>query len=198
VPLLAGWNADEGSFMAMRGMKAPQWKEFATKQFGDRADEFLKLYPGDTDEQALRSAVDFGSDQFIAFGTWKWLEAHRKTGGDSPVYRYHFELAALPSKYHPGTFAFHSDDIEYVFGTLDTRPGETVRDEDRKLSEAMMSYWTNFAKTGDPSGKGVPNWPKYDATDNSVLHLNSPITAGPDETRDRYLFLLKGIPPMRF
>ena len=43
----------------------------ATKLFKDRADEFLKLYPGDTDEQALRSAIDFGSDQFIAFGTWK-------------------------------------------------------------------------------------------------------------------------------
>ena len=197
IPLLAGWNADEGSFMAMRGMTAPQWKELAVKQFADRSEEFLKLYPGDTDEQALRSAVDFGSDQFIAFGTWKWLEAHRKTG-DAPVYRYHFELAALPSKYHPGTFAFHSDDIEYVFGTLDTRPGETVRAEDRQLSEAMMTYWTNFAKAGDPNGAGQPAWPKYDATDNSLIHLNSTITSAPDTTRDRYLFLLKGIPSMRF
>ncbi|HEY2468281.1 MAG TPA: carboxylesterase family protein [Terracidiphilus sp.] len=203
VPLLAGWNADEGSFMAMRPMTAAQWKEMATKQFGDRAEEFLKLYPGDTDAQALRSAIDFGSDQFIAFGTWKWLEAQRKTS-DAPVYRYHFELAALPSKYHPGTFAFHSDDIEYVFGTLDTRPGENVRPEDRQLSEAMMTYWTNFAKTGDPNapaaanGPGLPNWPKYDTTDNSLIHLNSPITAGPDTTRERYEFLLKGIPAMRF
>jgi para-nitrobenzyl esterase len=203
VPLLAGWNADEGSFMAMRGMTAAQWKAMATKLFGDRAEEFLKLYPGDTDAQALRSAVDFGSDQFIGFGTWKWLEAHRKTG-EAPVYRYHFELAALPSKYHPGTFAFHSDDIEYVFGTLDTRPGETVRPEDRQLSDAMMTYWTNFAKTGDPNGTAesgsaaLPNWPKYDTTDDSLIHLNSPITAGPDTARDRYEFLLKGIPPMRF
>ena len=144
VPLLAGWNADEGSFFAMRGMTAVQWKAMAEGMFKDRSAEFLKLYPGDTDAQALRSAIDFGSDSFIAFGTWKWLEAHRKTGGDSPVYRYHFELAALPSKYHPGTFAFHSDDIEYVFGTLDTRPGETVRAEDRELSEAMMGYWTQL------------------------------------------------------
>jgi hypothetical protein len=44
----------------------------------------------------------------------------------------------------------------------------------------------------------VPNWPKYDTTDNSLIHLNSPITSGPDTTRERYLFLLKGIPPMRF
>jgi para-nitrobenzyl esterase len=197
VPLLAGWNADEGSFFAMRGMTAVQWKAMAEGLFKDRSAEFLKLYPGDTDAQALRSAIDFGSDSFIAFGTWKWLEAQRKTGGDSPVYRYHFELAALPSKYHPGTFAFHSDDIEYVFGTLDTRPGETVRAEDRELSEAMMGYWTNFAKSGDPNGSGLPTWPKYGA-DNSLIHLNSPITSGPDTTRARYEFLLGGIPPMRF
>ena len=85
-----------------------------------------------------------------------------------------------------------------MFGTLDTRPGENVRPEDRQLSEAMMTYWTNFAKTGDPNGPGVPNWAKYDKATNSIIHLNSPITSGPDQTRDRYLFLMKGIPAMRF
>ncbi len=49
VPLLAGWNADEGSFFAMRGMTAEQWKGMAQGMFKDRAAEFLKLYPGDTD-----------------------------------------------------------------------------------------------------------------------------------------------------
>jgi para-nitrobenzyl esterase len=196
VPLLVGWNKDEGSFFAMRGMTAEQWKGMAGGLFNERAAEFLTLYPGETDAQALRSAIDFGSDQFIAFSTWKWIEAHRKTG-DAPIYRYHLELAALPSKYHPGTFAFHSDDIEYIFGTLDTRPGETIRLEDRKLSEQMMSYWTNFAKTGDPNGKDLPAWPKYDK-DDSLIHLDSTITSGPDTLRPRYEFLLKGMPPMRF
>lgn len=196
VPLLAGWNADEGSFFAMQGMKAAQFNGMIKGMWGDRADEFLKLYPGTTDDEALRSAIDYGSDAFIAFGTWKWLEAHRKTG-DAPVYRYHFELAAPPSKFHPGTFAFHSDDIEYVFGTLDTRPGYTVRPEDRVLSDQMMSYWTNFARTGDPNGKGLPVWPKYGA-DDVLIHLNNPIAAGPDTLRPRYEFLLKGIPPMHF
>jgi para-nitrobenzyl esterase len=144
----------------------------------------------------LRSAIDFGSDAFIAFGTWTWLEEHRKTG-DSPVYRYHFELAATPSKFHPGTFAFHSDDIEYVFGTLDTRPGWNVRPEDRTLSDQMMTYWSNFAKTGDPNGTGVPAWPKYNDEGYPLIHLNSTITSGPDTLRPRYLFLQVGMPPMR-
>jgi para-nitrobenzyl esterase len=195
LPLLAGWNRDENSSLG-NGMTVEKWKGMAVELFKDRADEFLKLYPGDTDEQAVDSAGAYGSDSFIAFGTWKWLEAHRKTG-DSPVYRYHFELRALPSKYHPGTFAFHSDDIEYVFGTLDTRPGQTVRPEDRTLSDQMMSYWTNFAKTGDPNGAGLPVWPKYDKED-SLIHLDSPITSGPDTLRPRYEFLLKGMPPFHF
>ncbi len=196
VPLLAGWNADEGNWMAAQG-SVDKWKAFADTQFKDRAAEFIKLYPGDTDDQAKRSAIDYGSDAFIAFGTWAWLEAHLKTGGGSPVYRYHFELAATPSKFHPGTFAFHSDDIEYVFGTLDTRPGWEVRPEDRTLSEQIMTYWTNFAKTGDPNGAGVPTWPKYSDDGFPLIHLNSTITSGPDALRPRYLFLQQGMPAFR-
>jgi para-nitrobenzyl esterase len=196
VPLLAGWNRDEGNFFAGGGMTAHKYKGMAAGTFKGRAAEFLTLYPGDTDEQALRSAIDYSSDSFIAFSTWKWMEAHRKTG-ESPVYRYHFELAAPPSKFHPGSYAFHSDDIEYVFGTLDTRPGAVWRAEDRKLSEEVMGYWANFARTGDPNGPGLPAWPKYGEGD-PLIHLDSTITSGPDTLRPRYEFLKKGMPPMQF
>jgi para-nitrobenzyl esterase len=186
VPLLAGWNRDEG-YSVGEGMTVAKYQKLASDKFPNRSAEFLKLYPGTSDEEATRSAIDYGSDAFIAASTWRWIEAHKATGG-SPIYRYHFELAATPSKYHAGTFAFHSDDIEYVFGTLDTRPGFNVRPEDRKLSDLMMSYWTNFAKTGDPNGPGLPQWPAYNK-DESVLHLDTTVTAAPDTLRPRYEFL---------
>jgi para-nitrobenzyl esterase len=189
VPLLAGFNRDEGSFFAI-GMTAEKLKAMAVQRFGEKAEAFLKLYPGATDVEAGRSAADFGGDQFIAFGTWKWIEIDRKTG-DKDIYRYKLDLAAPPSKFHPGSFAFHSDDIEYIFGTLDTRPGAVWRPEDRKLSDEMMSYWTNFAKKGDPNGPGLPDWPKYGEGD-PVLHLDNPITSRPDENRGRYEFWLDG------
>jgi hypothetical protein len=72
----------------------------------------------------------------------RWLEAQVKTG-EAPVYRYHFELPAPVDKFHPaGGGAFHSDDIEYVFGTLDSREGAQWRPEDRALSDLIGQYWT--------------------------------------------------------
>ena len=188
IPLLAGWNRDEGSFAATKDMTPEKWKAEAEKRFGTRAGAFLKLYPGANSAEAERSSIDFAGDMFIAFGTWKWIEAQAKTG-EAPVYRYHFELAAPPSKFHDAS-AFHSDEIEYVFGTLDTRPDAVWRPEDRKLSDEMMSYWTNFAKTGDPNGPGLPEWPRFDKT-GEVLHLGRETYASPDATRARYEFLQK-------
>ena len=195
MPMIAGWNTDEFPYQAMT-MTAEKWKQTSSDTFKEQADEFLKLFPATTDDEAKVSAKEYGAAQFIGLGTWRWLEAQRKTS-DSPLYRYHFEFAATPSKYHQGTFAFHSDDIEYVFGTLDTRPGWSVRPEDRTLSDQMMTYWTNFAKTGDPNGGTLPKWPSYRDDGFPIIHLNSPITSSLDPVREQYLFLDKHMPEMR-
>jgi len=177
-----------------RTSRSRDGKQWAAEHLQDRAEEFLRLYPGDTDEQASRSSADLAGDTFTGLSTWKWIVAHRRTG-DSPIYRYHLELAAPPSKFHPPT-AFHSDDIEYIFGSLDTRPGAEWRPEDRKLSDQMMTYWTNFAKNGNPNGAGVQEWPKL-GTENMVLHLDSTITAAPSTVEGRYEFLSHGLPSPR-
>lgn len=188
VPLIAGWNADEGG-VPQKTMTVAEFHEFAQKEFGDQADKFVAAYAVTTDDEALAAAKDYASAHFIAYSTWKWLEEHVATGGQ-PVYRYHFELPSPGDKFHAAGTTFHSDDIEYVFGTLDSRQGMTVRPEDRKMSETFQTYWTNFAKTGDPNDGDVPKWPTYNAADNwQVMHLTPSPEARPDNHRGRYEFL---------
>ena len=188
VPLMAGWNADEGG-VPQKTMTVAEFTDMAQKRFGTNAEKFLAAYSVKTDEEALRAAKDFAGDMFIADSTWRWLEAQVATGGQ-PVYRYRFELPSPGDKFHPPDTTFHSDDIEYVFGTLDSRQGAVWRPEDRKMSDLIQSYWTNFAKTGDPNSGDVAKWPAYNAsTDWQVMHLTPTPEARPDALRARYEFL---------
>ena len=193
VPLLAGWNHDEGSFEVAFAPQKPtlaSLKATADKDFGDRSADFLKDYSAQDDEQAARVAADYAGDKFIAWSTWRWLEAQLKTGSKS-IYRYRFDQAPPASDPKaPDLGAYHSAEIEYVFGALDSKTKVPWRASDRRLSEQMQKYWANFARSGDPNGAGLPQWPVYNAASGfPVMHLDDKLEARKDDIRDRYLFL---------
>jgi para-nitrobenzyl esterase len=200
VPLLAGWNADEGKMLVLFNPLKPTAKSFAEQastRFGDQAPEFLKYYPANTDQQALVSAEALASDDFIAFATWKWIEMQRKTG-DSAVYRYHFEQVpavkpgAMVGPIPAGELGSkHAGEIEYVFQTLKSQNGVPWTEDDFKVSDVMSSYWANFVKNGNPNGKGLPEWPTYSSKNGfQLMHLSGKsIQAAADALHDRYEFL---------
>jgi para-nitrobenzyl esterase len=188
VPSIIGWNRDERTGTLSKDMTAEKWKAHAKEHYGDKADDFLAAFPANTDEQAVRSADNLTTDGFIALGAWKWIEDQSKTG-QTPVYRYRFDRAAPSETLHPsGKYAFHAAELEYVFGTLDVRPGATWQPADRKLSDEVITYWTNFARTGNPNGNDLPQWPRYDK-EKMLIHLTDPITVTPDTTHSEFEFL---------
>jgi len=191
VPLLAGWNADEGSAKAIFGDKdaTPANLEAQLRSFyPDHADEALKLYPALTNKQAKCAAEELSRDRGVGYAMWKWLELQRTTG-DVTTYRYQFDRARpLP----PGSAgdltprAFHSAEIEYVFSML-LRSDKPWPAADRSISGLITSYWANFAKTGDPNGPSLPQWPAYNSkNDSMVMHFDAESKASPDKHQERY------------
>lgn len=64
----------------------------------------------------------------------------------------------------------HSSDIPYVFGTMNARE-HVITAHDMKLSEIMLTYWSNFAKSGDPNANGLPYWPLFTEVTPLAMHL---------------------------
>jgi para-nitrobenzyl esterase len=195
IPLMAGWNRDEGSYQGFFATERASKENYDAKirlRFGEVAPEALKLFPGGSDEEMKSSAGLLGTADFTAFGTWKWIEMQLQTG-EAPVYRYEFDQVPPPSEKHEAEagLAYHSAEIEYVFGTLDWKK-ISWQPEDYKLSDQMGTYWTNFAKTGNPNGAGLGAWPMYIRKSGyQVMHLGAAPRAMVDKQREQFVFLDK-------
>lgn len=176
VPLLAGWNADEGSAFPATASAAAFRAELA-QRFGSDADAALRLYPADDDAQARRSSRQLTGDGLFAWGVWRAACAQTRL---APTYLYHFEHAqpfAPGQRYReadPATDlgAFHSAEYPYVFGTT----GVLTRDwgdADRRLTRLMQARWLAFARAGNPDVAGLPDWPRFDPSRPTVMRLSA-------------------------
>jgi para-nitrobenzyl esterase len=186
VPVLVGSNRDES--FGGNPRSAQQFIDQAHKRYGDLADDFLKLYPASSDEQARESAFYAGRDE-MAFVMRNWARLASKNG-KTKSYVYYFTeqppvVAGARGAFAPGPHgsATHVSEILYVFNHLDNSRAWT--DMDRDVADRMSSYWVNFATNGDPNGKGLAKWPVYDEkTKTPMVFGNAPEGAqAPSETQ---------------
>lgn len=195
VPLMAGWTADEGTLFNLQrrfAKDAPDFRDEMREKFGDKADAVLKLYPADMPEQAQESSDALLGDELVAYPMWRWIELHAQTG-KAPVYRYLFDLRPPAPEVSRTPLAapgvFHSADIPYVLDNLEQRDWPW-REEDRRLAHIASSYWINFARSGDPNGPSLPEWPVYQHGGNGqVMYLAKETAAGPERHRARHELL---------
>lgn len=155
VPTITGSNSgDPTLWYLFLPPTTLSYADKAKKDYGDLAPRYLQLYPATTpgDEKAAQDQA--GQDR-TRVGTYLWAVRRDKTS-KTPVFIYYFDRAT-PWPGHPEFGAFHTAEVPYVFRNLKLvdHPYERV---DYKVSDTISDYWVNFMKTGNPNGKGLPEW----------------------------------------
>ena len=176
VPILAGFNQGEiRSLMVLAPPVPASAAEYESKiraQYGDLADDFLKLYPSsDMKESIIASVRD---------GLYSWTAerlVRKQSGQGQPSYLYMWDHG-YPAMDSAGLHAFHASELPYVFGTADSTPPlwPKIPDDapERALSEAMTAYWASFAKTGSPVAPNAPAWPAFGAAQHFMHFTTTP------------------------
>jgi len=175
--LITGGNNDEpGDSRRREGPPTTleQYQAWARKTFGDRADRLLAIYPAKSDADVARAYKIFQRDANLS-GHRTWVALQTKTGRQ-PAYLYNFSHntpAYGPDNQTPTRRgAPHGSEISYVFDNLRNQDRPWTA-EDQKVASGMADYWTNFAKTLDPNGPGLPRWPKYDPANEQLLNIGA-------------------------
>lgn len=189
VALLTGWNEDEGmSFGPPKHAEA--YRKQIEQQYGDKAEQFLKYYPGGTDAEAASSQMKISRDMIFGAQNYTWANIASKQG--KPVYVYRFTRKIPATGEYARYGAFHTGEVAYMYDNLNfidhkLRPLEPI---DGELSWYMSGSITNFIKTGDPNGKGLPHWPAYSAKDKQIMVFGDKTAAAqlPDEAALDFLF----------
>jgi para-nitrobenzyl esterase len=188
-PILIGSNSDEGALFVAT-TKADAYQTSIHTGYGEYSDKILAAYPGSTDAEALRSARDLFRDTAFAWPTWAWARLQSKTG-KGKVYVYYFSHRPP----YPDTPQFkdwgaaHAGELSFVFGNFSSVM--TPSAADRAVSDQVSSYWVNFAKTGDPNGASLPQWPAFTNANPQVMNLDDPSKPTPVPNMDK-LQVLEG------
>jgi para-nitrobenzyl esterase len=166
VPVLAGFNSGEIRSLTFLTPPPPadaaDYERIIRERYGDLADAFLRLYPSSDIRESM-----FATTRDALYGWTAERLVAKQTAIGAPSFLYLFDHG-YPAADDAGLHGFHASEIPYVFGTADRTPALWPRvpetEREARLSEAMMDYWTSFARSGRPRAANEADWPVYGAS----------------------------------
>jgi para-nitrobenzyl esterase len=162
-------------------------KEALFASFGELEAEAKAAYDPDGNKEFAEVITKFTTD-------WVWGEPARMTArafvaNRAPAYMYQFGFVPPAARERSRYGAGHGSEVSFVFNTLHARRGNQgeASPEEKELARIMNNYWANFAKTGNPNGKGLPVWPLYNMQKEEILdvELDGKAVAKPDPRKAR-------------
>jgi para-nitrobenzyl esterase len=151
--------------------------------FGPDKDKAIAAYGATSATPVSQVAPLFGADQMMIEPARFAARTLAAIGEPAYEYRFSYVAESLRSKVKG---APHATEIPFVFDTVEARYGKDLTDADRNTAKAANAYWANFAKTGNPNGAGLPQWPVYSAKTDILMDFTATGPAAkPDPLKDR-------------
>jgi para-nitrobenzyl esterase len=166
VPLLAGFNSGEIRSLRILAPQPPasttEYETVIRDRYLDLADEFLRLYPSANMQESILATT-----RDALYGWTAQRLVRKQTALGQPSFLYFFDHG-YPAADAAGLHGFHASELPYVFGTFDGTPPLWPKipeaAQERRLSDAMIGYWSSFARTGKPQAANEPDWPPFGTT----------------------------------
>jgi len=175
-PMLAGFNSGEIRSLMVLAPKPPAnpaaYERIIRERYLDLADDFLRLYPSAAMQESILATT-----RDALYGWTAERLVRRQTSLGAPSFLYYFDHG-YPSEEAAGLHAFHASELPFVFGTMDATtpnwPKIPATPQETGLSEAMIGYWTSFARSGKPQAANQPDWPAYGPSHSYMAFTDAP------------------------
>ncbi len=169
IPILTGWVTGDGGLMGEPKTNLEDYKKEIHTRYGNKADEFLSIFPANNDTDVKSMKLKQGMLSFAGLPSHLLVSYTNK-----PSFMYQFSHIPPDKPNFPNYGAFHTSEVPYALHTLHTWKREW-KQLDKDLENMMTSYWVNFAKTGNPNRAGLPEWKVYDKNQGNIMILGDKV-----------------------